>query len=95
MQQHIIFNNFFDNQQNFIKPEQLTPITQFNIYVTEIYNNWPFVLETYKKYKEGSLKKVDQLQQEWLNFIFSNNINIENYETPDIFLNTHIKQIQN
>lgn len=54
--------------------------------VLEIINNWEFALDLFRRYKEGKLQQVDQLEHTWYNFLIGNTINIESYKTKEEFL---------
>jgi len=85
------FQQFINQQGN-----QMTsnPVLDHNNMVLEIANNWGFVCQTLYGYKQGILKKVDVLQQDWLNFIYKNNIDIEFFgKDPESFMKAHIKPL--
>jgi hypothetical protein len=75
--QHVFFQEFG------IPPTEspIPPNPQYlrNTLVLEIFNNWPFARWLMDRYRNGLVKKVDLLEQDWLKFIISNNIDLEKY----------------
>jgi hypothetical protein len=62
--------------------QELTPEEKSYIHnsiVLEIFNNWPFVRWMMDQFRNGELKTVDPLEQDWINFINGNQIDIEKY----------------
>lgn len=87
------FQAFFGPQgpQN-IQNEQQTPeYILHNEIVLEIVNNWELVNTLIKKYKEGNLKQVDNIEHVWYSFIVSKNIDIALYQNEEEFINQHWK----
>lgn len=64
----------------------------YNSVILELYNNWEFVTDLMFKYKNNLLKQVNQVDHEWIQFIVQNNIQLENYETPELFLEQNEKK---
>jgi len=90
---HIFFQQFGINPNGEIQIP-IDPTYAHNTMIMEIYNNWPFCRWLMFRYKEGVLKQVDQVENEWLNFIMKNNLDLEKYEKDcDSFLKENIKSI--
>lgn len=64
----------------------------FNSLVLEIVTNWGFVVNLMERVASNQVKRVDQAEQEWLNFILNNQIQIDQYETSDLFMNAWLKK---
>lgn len=72
------------------KPQD--PDYLYNTMIFEIYANWEFVLELMTKFQNGSLKQVDKMERDWLNFIMQNKIEIHKYgEDSDTFVEENFK----
>ena len=69
----------------------LTPELNHNNMVLEICNNWPWAKWLMCKYREGWLKNVDPMEQDWYNFIINNGIDIETYKDSKEFMEKHLK----
>ena len=87
-------------QQFTVNPQQAQqdttpPALRHNLLVLEMYNNWPFIRVMMFKHREGRLKQVDPMEQEWLNYIIQNNINVEAHKDKDEFLRGNIKSLVN
>jgi len=70
------------------------PVHEYIIHnetVLEITNNWKFVRWLMCRHREGWLKEVDQMENLWINFILSKNIDIESYKNEEEFLKEHWK----
>ena len=78
-QQHIFFQEFGipPREEEKPNPEKLKYFK--NSLILEMSNNWPFVRWMMDRYKSGELKTVDLLERDWINFIISNNIDVEKY----------------
>jgi len=94
MQQQVIFEQFFGNQQNNVQEQHINPSLQNNLLVLEIVNNWPFVRCLMLKHQEGRLQQVDVVEHDWILFILNNQIDIESF-TKDSFLEKYFKTLQN
>ena len=77
--------------------QQLSPGQKrylFNTMILEIATNWEFVYELMKKFKNQTLKQIDTLERDWLNFIMNNKIDILKYGTDsDTFIEENLKKL--
>jgi hypothetical protein len=88
-QQHIFFQQFGINQGIQIP---INPTYQYNTMILELANNWAFVRWLLCRFKDNMLKDVDPLEKEWLEFVTSNNLNIEKYEKDsNLFIEENLK----
>jgi len=87
--QHVFFENIGGKPKIEISEEQKRYIR--NCLIFEIESNWIFVQELMNKYKDGKLVNVDPLERDWFNFFIENNIDINNFENPTIFVETYQK----
>jgi hypothetical protein len=92
---HVFFQEFgISPQQGMDIP--LNPTFQHNLMVLEIANNWPFVGWLMDRFRNRELQQVDPLEKDWLDFLSSNQINIENYgKDSDKFIEDFLKPIEN
>lgn len=70
------------------------PKLDYNLQILEIANNWDFILDAYIKYKEGTLKHVDIIEKDCLDFIIKNNIYLDSYENSDDFIKLVSKSLE-
>ena len=92
MSQHVFFQEFGIPQRD---NQKIDPVYSRNTMVLEISNNWPFARWMMDKYRNGDLKKVDNIERDWLHFIINNNIDVEKYgKDSDNFINEHFKTVQ-
>ena len=85
-----IFSKFGINPE--VQQSTSDPTYLYNTMLIEIANNWPFVRWLLCQYREKILSNVDPIEQEWLNFIVSNNIDVEKYQKDsNLFLDENIK----
>jgi len=70
-------------------PEEM----QYNLFIMEIYNNWDFVKELMLSHKNGTLtnRKLDGLDQMWINTLLQNSIDVLSYDNSDEFYEKFIK----
>jgi hypothetical protein len=96
MNQHVFFQQFgIPGMHQQPPPVQDNPIYLHNSIVLEINTNWLFVLELLNKHKNNQLKEVDQAEKDWLNFIMSNNINLDKYnEDSELFIEENLKNFE-
>lgn len=90
---HVFFQEFgiHQGQGQEITPEQSKYFR--NSLILEIYNNWPFVRWMMDLYRSQELKTVDPLEKDWINFIISNNIDVEKFgKDSELFLNEYIEK---
>ena len=73
---------------------ETSPVLNHNIMALEISNNWIFVKDLIKRIKDNTVEKVDNLEQDWLNFINNNQIDIDAYQESSEFLVNHIKSFE-
>jgi len=64
----------------------------YNMMVLEIANNWEFVKALEEKRKNNTLKRVDQMQYDWISFIDKNKIDINLYKDSEDFVEKVIKK---
>jgi len=90
--QRIVFGNMggIPREEIPISKEEIN--YNFNTLVFEIAANWEFVTDLMRRAYSGALKKVDDLERDWLNFIIENSININDYRNSDIFIETWFKK---
>jgi hypothetical protein len=89
-QQHAFFRQFGGQppqQQVFV---DLTPEMHRGVMMMELSNNWKFVRWLLYRRKEGLLKTVDQVENNWLNFLDGTGIDIDKYDGPESFLDEHL-----
>jgi len=79
-----IFQAFF-GPQNVQQAQQIPEYLIHNEIILEIINNWEFVIDLMKRYKEGKLQQVDDWEHLWYNFIISKNIDISQYKNEEEF----------
>jgi hypothetical protein len=60
----------------------------------EMANNWPFVRCMMFKHRENRLPHVDEMEHGWLDFILSNNMDIESFKNSEEFLEKNMKLSQ-
>jgi len=84
MEQHF-FQSFFGPQQAQIQ-QQIPEYITHNETIMEIVNNWLHVQDLMKRFYDGKLTQVDQLEQLWFNFISQNKIDIRTYKNEEEFL---------
>jgi hypothetical protein len=75
-------------------PEQKLqdPDYLYNTMIFEIYANWEFVLELMTKFQDRTLKEVDPLERDWLNFVMQNKIDVHKYkEDREKFIEENFK----
>jgi hypothetical protein len=82
--QHI-FQGFFAPKQTQIQ-QQIPEYITHNEVIMEISNNWMHVKDLMKKFYDGKLKEVDQLEQHWFNFLSQNKIDIRTYKNEEEFI---------
>lgn len=90
---HVFFQEFGipQGQRQEITPEQSKYFR--NSLILEISNNWPFVRWMMDLYRSQELKNVDLLEKDWINFIVSNNIDVEKFgKDSELFLNEYIEK---
>lgn len=87
---HTFFHNFVPREEKF---NNITNELAHNLMVFEISNNWPSVKWLICRIKENWIDKIDVVENDWLNFIKTNNIDIETYENSDDFINKHLKSL--
>jgi len=76
-----------------IQNTDLTPELNHNNMVLEISNNWPWAKWLMCKYREGWLKKIDTIEQDWYNFMINNGIDIETYKNEEEFIEKNLKSL--
>jgi hypothetical protein len=81
MNQHI-FQSFFGQQPEQV---QIPQYLQYNNLVLDIMNNWDLVHTLIQTYKAGKLTNVDAFEKNWLDFIYTQNIDIFSYENEEEF----------
>ena len=89
------FQAFFGPQGPQQVQEQIPPFIIINQFILEIVNNWDEIKRLLKKQKNGTLKKVQPIDQEWFNFLTNNKIDLSIYEKSDDFQNAYWKIPQN
>jgi len=83
MEQHF-FQAFFGpqpGQAEMPRPEYII----HNEYILEIVNNWDYVKDLMKRYTEGKLQQIDNLEQTWLTFLTQKNIDVAIYTNEQEF----------
>ena len=92
-QQQIIFGNAGMHQEQIIQtPQQLNYL--FNVMLMEISSNWQKVRYLMTQISKGKKINVHPLENEWINFLMSNNINILEYNDSDQFVDNYFKNPQ-
>ena len=90
--QHIFFQQFGMpgmHQEIQIQPD---PNYLYNTMLLELASSWAFVRWLMCQYRENTLVNVDPVEGEWLQFIISNNIDVEKYEkNTELFLEENFK----
>lgn len=87
--QRIIFGNMPGGQKQEGPKED--PIYKYNTVIFEIGANWEFVLDLMKRFNNGSLKQVDRMERDWLQFIIENHIDVNKYQDSDEFVEAWFK----
>jgi len=87
----VFFTNFgMPNQPREQKaPWQLN--YDYNVMVLEISSNWFSVKKLMSEIYNEKRKTVTQLENEWANFLISNNINVLEYANSDNFIDSCFK----
>jgi hypothetical protein len=89
------FQAFFGPQQ---MPQQEQPVPEYIIHnesILEVFNNWDNIKTLLIKQKTGKLKKIDNIEQDWFNYLNKTKIDLNNYvdeyeffkimwKTPDV-----------
>lgn len=90
--QRIVFGNMpgGPKQEKILGPND-DPDYIFNTMVFEIAANWSFVQELMEKFHNKSIKGVDPLERDWLNFVLNNHIELHTYEDADQFTEAWFK----
>ena len=76
-----------------MEPSTVPAELHHNLFVMEVYNNWDYIVKLLSDYKEGKLenRKIDQLDQYWLQNITQNSLNLESFAGADDFYEKLIK----
>jgi len=82
--QHQFFQQFGVPQQ---QAPQYSQETLINTMILEIGNNWPYARWLMDRHRNGEIKQVDPLENDWLQFILGNNIDIESFANAEEFIN--------
>ena len=88
---HHFFQGFIPTQQ--VQIDDRTPQQNHNEMVLEIINNWDCVIDLVDGIKSGKIDQITVYEKDWLNFINSNALSIENFKTKDDFMNKNIKSL--
>ena len=74
-------------------PRPQNPNLEYNLHILEISNNWDIIVNSYNKYKQGTLKTVNLIQKDCIEFALNNNIMLENYKDSDEFIKLCMKEL--
>lgn len=66
---------------------------QTNLFIMEVYNNWEFVVDLMRRYRDGGLegRPVDQMQHDWIVGLTNNGIDVSAFKDADEFYERYIK----
>lgn len=90
MSDHKFFKNFGYKHE---KPKvYMTQEMNNNLFIMEICNNWDYVKNLMKLYKEGKLKdkRIDQMDHGWITNLSQNNINLDEFNDSEDFYKKYI-----
>ena len=90
--QRIVFGNMGGIPREETIPSEDEVKYAYNTLVFEIGANWEFVINMMSKVASETLKKVDVLEKDWLNFILQNQVNVSKYENSDQFIDEWFKK---
>ncbi len=91
--QRIVFGNMGGIPREEKIPETVEEQNyKFNTLVLEIANNWGFVKNIMSSFSSGNLKSVDPMERDWINFIMENQLNFNNYESSDKFVESCLRK---
>jgi hypothetical protein len=64
-------------------PEEM----QHNLFVMEVCNSWEYITKLMKDHKEGNIekRKLDGLDQYWLNSLLQNNLYLDQFTDEEDF----------
>ena len=89
--QHIFFQQFGFNPE---PQHQLDPNYLWNSMLLELASNWAFVRWLMCRHRENLIEKIDPLEKDWLQFIVSNNIDVEKYQKDyNLFLEENLRSL--
>jgi len=85
------FQQVFFNQQG---PQEMmfSPNYMYNTMLMEIASNFEGIIELMTEITKGKKQQVTQLENEWANFLLSNNINILEFGNEESFLEMYFKE---
>ena len=91
---HQFFQGFIPQQEQVRTPNTTTDL-EYNLIILEISNNWEVVKELIQRFiaANGESIQVDQLENEWAQFITQNKIDINSFKNEDEFVNQYLKPL--
>ena len=91
--QHSFFQGFIPQQERMGQHSNLPNALIFNLMILELSNNWDGVKRVVERLHGQDKIKVDAMENDWLQFLKSNNLDISTFNNENDFIDANFKTL--